>query len=456
MGTISDSDRAERHDLAPNERAPRVNRRGSIGQLVASGYVTLAFGLITGPITARVLGPGGRGEVAAATVYAAMIAVVASVGLPNAVGYWLATGRSTASALLAAVIRFALLISPLAVVGGVYAGVALRQFSPAGRLGVAVLIGLVPVVVVGFAVEAMIRARGELGVLARTRLVALGLPALATVGLWLTGTLSVLSMTATSVVTMAVVMAYVCAQLGARPRRRESLPPLLRYGCRSILGGTAIAVSGRLDQAIIGPVLGPSALGLYAVAATVSALPLALSYAVSARAFAEVGRAEEAERVNVAASYVRLSVVVTVPAVLALAAVIPFAMPLVYGSSFQGSVVPTLLLLPSIVAASFLAAAEAGMNGLGRPGRASAAEGAGTVVGLVALVLLLRPMGISGAAIATSFDFFVSATIIGLFLRRLGARQLLPRRADLVLVIRIVRGRLSRASPNLPVARGEG
>ncbi len=67
------------------------------------GQVTLTVGvnlglavlaLITGSLVARMLGPEGRGELAAIQTWAAFIALLATLGLPDAVVYF--TGRSPA------------------------------------------------------------------------------------------------------------------------------------------------------------------------------------------------------------------------------------------------------------------------------------------------------------------------------------------------------------------------
>ena len=419
-------------------------RRGSVARLATSGYVTTAFALVTGPITARVLGPSGRGELTAGVVYSTYLASILSLGLPTAVGYALATGKSTASALLASVLRYAGLLMVPSAVTGIYAGLALSRFTTAGRVGVAVLIGLTPVAVVGLCIEAMIRARGELGVLTQTRFLALGFPAAAVVLLWLTGLLSILSMTVTTVTLLALVVAFTWSRLHVRPRHAEPLRPLLRYGFRSAPGMLATAVSARLDQALIAPILGATALGLYSAAVTVSALPLALAWAVGTRAFAEVGAASEDDQLRIASKYIRMALLLSVPTTLSVAVAAPVVMPLLYGSAFKASLVPTLLLLPSTLALCFLGPAELCLSALGRPGRASAAEAAGTVVGVAALLLLLRPLGIRGAALATSLDFGVSAGVLVLFYRRLGRCSLLPGRSDVLVLVTRARAGATR------------
>jgi O-antigen/teichoic acid export membrane protein len=363
-------------------------------------------------------------------VYSTYLAYILGLGLPNAVSYALATGKSEASSLLASIVRYACFLILPAVLLGIYAGLELTHFSMPGRMGVALLIGLTPVAVVGLCLDAILRAKGDLGVLAATRFLALGLPALAVVLLWVAGTLTVLSMTIVAVIVVCLVVVYSWARLAIWPRRPEPLLPLVGYGSRSAFGTLAAAVSARLDQAMIAPILGAAALGLYSVAVTVASLPLALSFSVGARAFSEIGAAPEERKLAVAASYIRMALLLSIPAAVGVGLLAPMAVPLLYGAAFKASIAPAILLLPSTIALSFLATAELCMSALGRPGRVSLAEGAGTIVGVVALLLLLHPFGIVGAAVATSLDFTISAAVLVAFYRSLGPCSLFPGGGD--------------------------
>ena len=430
--------------------AQRARRRGSIIGLATSGYITVLFGFVTGPITARVLGPSGRGEVAAAVVYSANIAVVLSFGLPNAVAYALATGRSTASRLLAAAIRYGTFLIAPSLLLAIYIAVALKHFTAGGRTGMLLMVGLTPLAVVALCIEGMVRAIGDLKLLARTRLISMTIPLLAVVGLALAKRLSVLTMAFVYIGTAAIGLAYTLSQVRARPERGDRLRPLLNYGARSAVSSTSLAVSARLDQILIAPLLGAAALGIYAVAVGVSSLPLGLAGAVSTRAFAAVGAAKDHDPLGVACKYVRLTLAVTLPLVIMLAIATPLLVPLFYGHKFGGAVVPAMFSLPATAAIAFFSAAEAGMLALGYPGRASVAQAVGTAIGVVALVLLLRPLGIEGAAIATSIDFMVSAALMAIFLRRLGPCTLFPRSADAREVLAGVRLAIARVIPLSP------
>lgn len=419
-------------DVGIGTDSPGSKRRGSVLGLAGANYLTVLLGFLTGPITARVLGPSGRGELAAAAAYGGAVVLVLSWGLPHAVSYRVSTGESKPGELLRPVMRWAALGAIPAAGAGLAVGFLLTNFSGPGRVGVAVVVALSPLGVVALCLEAMHRGRGDLETLTRARIVSIGLPAIGVVTLWLAGALSIGSVLAVTTVGSISTLAFVAIRLGAAREGRVALRPLLEYGSRSVLAVGAVVVSGRLDQAIIAPVLGSRDLGLYAVAVSISSLPLGLAYAISNRSWSEVGRAPAGEDSDIGALYVRRTVAAVFFATTLLALVAPFAIPFLFGPEFQASVAPTLILLPATVAGGLVMAGETGLSALGYPGRASWAQAGGTVIGILALVVLIGPFGINGAALATTLDFFVTAAALGVCLRRVGARQLLPGRNEFV------------------------
>lgn len=410
----------------------RRQRRGSVFGLAGATYVTLLVGFVTGPITARVLGPKGRGEVAAAAVYSGIAVLLLSWGMPNAVAYRASKVPEEAGKLLGSAMRWAAIGTVPAVAASILCVFMLPDFTSAGRLGVAIVVALSPLAVVAACVETMIRSRGELSTLTHARLLAIGIPAIGVVVLALTSRLSVGSAVGVTTLGSLATLVFVLCRFGESARGRYvPLRRLLGYATRSSLGTAAIAVSGRLDQAIIAPLFGSQQLGLYAVAVTVSNIPVGFAAAIASRAWGAVAEAPQAAGADVAAAYVRKAVVVVVVMLVPIGVATPFALPLVFGAEFQGSVAPALLLLPATFAASLYFCGETCLSALGYPGRASLVIAMGTIVGILALALLLVPFGIAGAAVATSLDSAVTALGIAICLRRAGVTRLMPRKADL-------------------------
>ena len=62
-------------------------QKGSVLSLAIANYGAMAINAATGPVMARVLGPGGRGAVAAISVWDEASSRVFYLGLPDATGY---------------------------------------------------------------------------------------------------------------------------------------------------------------------------------------------------------------------------------------------------------------------------------------------------------------------------------------------------------------------------------
>ena len=100
--------------------------------VTAGSNATIAFlTAIGGIIAARLLGPGGRGELAAAVVWAGIFGTVAQLGLPQALTYF--SARHTES--LGTIVRAALFLYfvqsiGILLIGWLAVGLVLQRTSP--------------------------------------------------------------------------------------------------------------------------------------------------------------------------------------------------------------------------------------------------------------------------------------------------------------------------------------
>ena len=184
------------------------------------------------------------------------------------------------------------------------------------------------------------------------------------------------------------------------------------YGTRAELNSVTLLLNGRLDFIIVTYLVGPAALGIYAVASRTAELlrlpSLAINY-VLYPAYARIGR--QAAVVQARAAIRRTW---WVPAALAVpvAVAAPVILPLLYGPAFRAAVVPTWILLAGLAGGSVYGVLSAFLSGIGRPGLTSIAQAAGLVV-TVALDLTLIPhLGITGAAIASAFSYLTTAGVL--------------------------------------------
>jgi O-antigen/teichoic acid export membrane protein len=124
----------------------------------------------------------------------------------------------------------------------------------------------------------------------------------------------------------------------------------------------------------------------------------------------------------------------------------PLVIPLVFGAAYRASVVPFALLLPGALGFAANAVFSSALLASGAPGRSSLGPLVALSTGIALDLLLIPPLGASGAAIAASVALLCGGTAaacaFGVF-RGLTPAALVPRRADLAALSGQLRSRLS-------------
>ena len=199
---------------------------------------------------------------------------------------------------------------------------------------------------------------------------------------------------------------------------------VMAYGFRAQVGSVVLLLNARLDFALVGALVGPAALGIYAVAsrfAELLRLPyLAVSY-VLYPSYAKDGREAAVPR---AKAMMRRVGWVPAAAAVPLGIAATFLLPALYGPTFHRAVAPTYVLLAGLCGTGLAGVITAFLMGSGRPGLNSLANAAGLVLTVTLDLLLIPRLGVIGAAIA-SMCAYLTTTIVLLALFRALTR---PRR----------------------------
>ena len=195
---------------------------------------------------------------------------------------------------------------------------------------------------------------------------------------------------------------------------------IARYGISAQVGSLLTLLNERLDFAIVAAIVGPAALGVYAVASKLAELirvPTAAIQYVLYPKYSLVGGEEashQARGMMKRAGW--LPVVLALP--LAAGA---YLLPLVYGEQFRGAITPTLILLGGLAGAGISSVITAYLFAAGRPGLNSVAAGAGVVVTVTLDLLLIPRLGVKGAAIASTAAY-LTTTAAHIWFFRIAAR----------------------------------
>jgi antigen flippase len=376
---------------------------------VGSG-LTLALNLITGVLTARLLGTEGRGELAAISSLALTLSWAGALGFPEALTFlqskWPAqSDRIVGTALLG--------IVPLGV-GTVLIGEALlplafsAQSAPTlahGRLFLLVL----PAYIGLNCVWALLSGHQRFGVLTASR-VAQPLLFAGTLGaMWVGHVITVpgvlMALAGSYLLSFAAFGGWLPWSVGLGRPSLSVAHTGLNYGLR--MQGQTLGALGnaRLDLTLLPAFVAARQLGYYAIAVSVASMVVVLFGQLQLVVFPVVARSTDSRGPALLGSSLRLVLLASSVVAIVLAALAPWLVPLVYGSAFAPAVRPLWLLLPGIVFWTATSIVASGLQAANKPGRASAAQLVGFAVTVIGLLLTLPRFGILGAALTSSVSY---------------------------------------------------
>jgi O-antigen/teichoic acid export membrane protein len=406
-----------------------ASRRGSFARSVTrtagfnvAGMVAAGLG---GVIIARAVGPTVRGEYAAVTSWFGLALMVGGMGQPAALCFYVAREPEHAREYVATSRLMMLTTGAFAIA----AGMLLAPVLSHGEAGVAtayrIAFGASVVAFVNASYTFSLQARD----LRRWNLLRLFQPVLSLIAIVTLWRLRMLSLDAALVVlatTMALQLgwAYICCRrVGLAPghARASLVRPLAAYGAAQIAALTPAALNANLDQLVLSQTVPPADLGRYAIAVSLSLLPLPIVSAIGNVAFPRLasqreatGRTRQLQQFAVLGS-AGLAVAILVP----LAAVAYWMVPLVFGAAYRGAVPLLWVLTPGSV---FLACGQVVgdlLRGRRHPGAVAWAQGLAAILTVVLLLALLPLVGVYGAAIASTISYGVALAAMLRHLRRL-------------------------------------
>jgi len=426
---------------APVRGEQRTRSRKAFGLALASNLGVMGLTFVTGTLNARLLGPGGRGELSAIQNVASTASMLAMIGMPSAVGFYSSRQPGDARAITTTAAILCLL-SCLPFVAATYAlmPVLLRSQSPqvvaSGRMFLLLL----------FLQPAIALPLGSLQGLSKFRIwsllrIAPNVAATAAIlTAWMSGavTSGVVSRHYLVGLTVAMPLVYVALAFNSRGAwsfRRDLAPRLIRYGLPSAVMIPAGVVNLQLDQLVMAAWFPSAMLGLYAVSVSWSALMSPLFTALGAALFPALAAVDDpAERQRMVAPALRSSVAVGAVLGAGLALVTPLLIPLFFGARFAPAVPTALILVAAGVALNVVSLCGELLRGLGAPRWPLYGQLAALPVTVGVMALLLPLIGMAGAAVASLLAYSTAAYVNVLGISRccgLPLRELLiPRRSD--------------------------
>lgn len=400
--------------LAPappgRNRALRRLRTQGLARAGAVTYLFSALGLVanlvSGIVSARALGPSGRGVTVALSALVQLVGFFFAMGAGQSLSYFIARRPEDGPRLFTSWILILLPLSALAI--GI--GELLLSTLFFAHNGEAIAVGRWFMLTVVFVIALELNSGLLLGAqdfayFNALRFAQPALMAASFVVLWKLGALTVTSALIAPTAGTGIVLVI---GIGRSLRRVGIGPPDVRLGLETLWYGirghgilVATNLNARLDLAILPAFVGAYSVGLYSVATNVSLIVYQLSNTFAALVLAAAARDPDRAQAKVVGS---LFATLAIAGVLALLLGL-FAAPvlsLVYGGRFREAATTLQLILPGAVLFAGSSILSAGVYAAGRPFTTTLAQLSGMAVTVVGLTIFLREGGITAAALVST------------------------------------------------------
>ena len=400
-----------------HELAAMLHWRGTgqaIGRTAGFNFASVLAAGLGGVILARVVGPTVRGEYAAITAWFGIVLMVGGMGQPAALCFYVARDPLRSCNYVATSRAMMLTTGALALTAGELLAPVLARGNAEVAMGYRLAFSASVVAFVGASYTFSLQARD----LHRWNVVRLLQPLLGLIAIGTLAYLKLLSLDAALIslgVTMLIqlVWAYRCCRVtGLAPGRPQAglIWPLATYGTAQIAALTPAVLNANLDQLVLSQTVASADLGRYAVAVSLTSLPIPLVSAIGNVAFPRLAARrvvnEATRRLQLLAvlGSAGLAAAMLVP----LAAVAYWMIPLVFGANYRGAVPLLWILSPGAI---FLACGQVVgdlLRGRNHPTVVAWAQGLAAVFTVVMLLALLPLIGVAGAAVASTVAYGIA------------------------------------------------
>jgi len=375
-------------------------------QTLLVNTLILGVGAATGVITARVLGPSGRGEQAAMLVWPQFLAYALTLGLPDAVVYNLKRYPDRAPQLFSAALLLGASMGGVATLTGVLLIPHwLTKYSPEVISFAQLVMLAAPVSLITLILTSVLQAREEFTLYNAVRYLPPLLTLLALILLAMLHRLTPFSAVLCYMLPVVPVFLWTLARLSKlyRPRvhgLRTASINLTSYGLRSCGIDLAGTLAYYLDRVLLVGLLAPATMGLYVVALSLARMLNVFHSAVVSVLFTKTSGRPLEEVVALTGLAARISTALTLLAALGLAIFGPWVLSLVYGHEYLGAVTVFRILVLEVVLSGMTWVLAQAFMALGRPGLVTVLQGVGLCLNVSLLLVLVPSYGLKGAGLA--------------------------------------------------------
>lgn len=379
---------------------------GAVINSLFTNVLILLLGVGTGVLTARVLGPTGRGELAATIMWPQFLAYMFDFGLPAAFIYALKRTPARESTLMGTTLLLGLGASVVSVAVGII-GIPfwLHRYSPRLINEAQWLMFLAPLGLISLLFLGALQARSEFGYFNRLRFFQPILTLLVLLVLFLTHRLTpfaaALSYMISGIPIFLLELEWVRKFI--KPKFDgffAEMRDLVSYGLRAWGANFMGMMRGNIDQLLIVVLLSPADMGLYIVAQGFARVIQIIPSAIVPVLMPKVTGLARDEAVAIGGRTVRIASLIMICCAIPIFLFSPTLLQLIYGVHFVSATHVFQLLLGAGILSGMVELFAQLFMALGRPGLMTSLEGGGLAVTFILLIILVPYFGLVGAGIA--------------------------------------------------------
>lgn len=416
---------------------------GAILQTLAARFSVLGVSLVTGMITARCLGPVGRGEQAAMGLWPQFFGLILSFGLPSAIIFNIRKNEKARNEIVSSAILWGLLQGSLAGMAGYFLiPMLLKSYSPTVIHTAQWLMLGAPLALLTEVLRASLEAVGEFSAANKVRYVpALSTltllaalvyfhqitPVTATLSYWIPG------------IPIAVWMIILFRQVFEfRISSFQNITShLFQYGFRAYGIDVVTVMSQQIDQVFVISLLSPKFAGTYVVSLSLARVLSVFQSAVSTILFPKVAAQGKEEIIRLASQAARLTLILSGSLGLLALFFSPIILQILYGGSFLDSVLTFRILSLETIVSGISIVLSQGFLAINRPEISTAIHVTTIAISSSMMLFFIPHFQLMGAAsallIASMIRFLI---VICAYKKLFGAfPDMRPRWLDITMVL---------------------
>lgn len=414
--------------------------RYTLSTSVSQGVILLCA-VAAAVVTARVLGPAGKGQLAQVLLIPALATTFGRMGIGHAINFYSSKterGRLILnSAVLGAIIGF-LLIVVMTFSVYVFKG---QFFNELNNQLLLIIILCIPVYLFNNITSSLIQGMYQIPLCNRLNALQaiINVVLLIIVIYWLnkgvTGAVLVNIFAMSVVVFISLIILLRMVRFSGAFLDLTLIGNLLKFGTKSHVGNILKDLSYRGDILIVSYFLPSASVGYYVVALTFSEILLKFPDAIGTVLLPKVAAMTPQSARVFTPKACRM---VIIPAIIACLTIFFLGKPIViglFGRVYEPSVDAILFLLPGVLSLSVWKILANDLIGQGYPTLYSISSGVALVTMIVIDIVLIPVFGINGAAIGSSIAYTLATVTIVFFYKRLSSNSLIqifiPQREDI-------------------------